>query len=51
MLLLAVLDVGAMADDDAYARLDAWARARGIEPVGERTEKVPRRADGGADPG
>jgi poly(A) polymerase len=33
-LLEARLDEGPIARDDAYARLAAWARARGIEPTG-----------------
>jgi poly(A) polymerase len=30
------LDEGPLPQDDAYARLDEWARAEGIEPAGER---------------
>jgi poly(A) polymerase len=30
------LDEGPMDEDDAFARLDGWARERGIEPAGER---------------
>jgi poly(A) polymerase len=33
-LLEVRLDEGPIAEDDAYARLEAWARERGIEPVG-----------------
>jgi poly(A) polymerase len=33
-LLEARLDEGPIDDADAYARLGAWARERGIEPVG-----------------
>jgi poly(A) polymerase len=33
-LLDARLDEGPIGEDDAYARLDAWARDRGIEPGG-----------------
>ena len=28
------LDEGPMSEDDAYARLDAWARERGVTPAG-----------------
>jgi poly(A) polymerase len=35
-LLEARLDEGPIHPDDAYARLDAWARAQGIEPKGTR---------------
>jgi poly(A) polymerase len=35
-LLEARLDEGPIGADDAYARLDAWARRRGIEPRGTR---------------
>jgi poly(A) polymerase len=35
-LLEARLDEGPIDPEDAYARLDAWARARGIEPTGTR---------------
>ena len=34
------LDEGPLGEEEAYRRLDAWARARGIEPRGE---KVPKR--------
>ncbi|MFN8034771.1 MAG: CCA tRNA nucleotidyltransferase [Acidimicrobiia bacterium] len=34
-LLEVRLDEGPIGPDDAYTRLGAWARARGIEPVGE----------------
>jgi poly(A) polymerase len=33
-LLEARLDEGPIDEPDAYARLDTWARARGIEPAG-----------------
>ena len=33
-LLEVRLDEGPITDDEAYARLDAWARERGIEPAG-----------------
>jgi poly(A) polymerase len=33
-LLEARLDEGPISEDDAYARLDAWAREQGIEPAG-----------------
>jgi poly(A) polymerase len=33
-LLEARLDEGPMTDDEAYARLDAWAREQGIAPAG-----------------
>ncbi len=39
-LLEARLDEGPIAPDDAYARLDAWARARGVTPSGKRVEPV-----------
>lgn len=31
------LEEGLVGSEEAYARLDAWARARGIEPPGEKT--------------
>jgi hypothetical protein len=34
VLLEARLDEGPIERDDAYARLDAWARQQGIEPRG-----------------
>jgi len=37
-LLEARLDEGPIAPDDAFARLDAWARGRGIVPTGETGE-------------
>jgi poly(A) polymerase len=40
VLLEARLDEGPLDDGDAFARLDAWARARGIQPSGERVERV-----------
>jgi len=38
-LLDARLDEGPIEPADAYARLDAWARARGIEPAGSAPER------------
>jgi len=37
------LDEGPLSEDAAYAALDAWARERGIEPVGERSPPKPRK--------
>ena len=37
------LDEGPVSEDDAYEALDAWARERGIEPVGERRPPKPRK--------
>jgi poly(A) polymerase len=37
-LLEARLDVGPIDEADAFARLDAWARERGIKPTGVATE-------------
>jgi poly(A) polymerase len=34
LLLEARLDEGPLSEDDAYARLDAWARERGVTPAG-----------------
>jgi poly(A) polymerase len=39
------LEEGELGEDEAYGRLDAWARARGIAPVGRRIAKT---AKGGA---
>ncbi|HYO60330.1 MAG TPA: CCA tRNA nucleotidyltransferase [Actinomycetota bacterium] len=42
------LDEGPLSQDDAFARLDAWARSKGIEPAGEKApprEKKPPAAD------
>jgi poly(A) polymerase len=36
------LDDGVIGEDEAYARLDAWARDNGIEPAGERIAPKPR---------
>jgi poly(A) polymerase len=36
------LDDGVIGEDEAYARLDAWARENGIEPAGERIAPKPR---------
>jgi poly(A) polymerase len=33
-LLEARLDEGPISEDDAYTRLDDWAREQGIEPAG-----------------
>ena len=37
------LDEGPLDEDAAYEALDAWARSRGIEPVGERRPPKPRK--------
>jgi poly(A) polymerase len=39
-LLEARLDEGPIEPADAYARLDAWARARGLEPAGSAPESA-----------
>jgi len=40
------LDEGLLGEDEAYARLDQWARARNIEPVGERTAPKAKKSSG-----
>jgi poly(A) polymerase len=37
------LDEGQLDDDEAYRRLDEWARAKGIEPAGERVAPKPKK--------
>jgi poly(A) polymerase len=37
------LDEGPVGSDEAYERLAAWARDRGIEPVGEKVPPKPRK--------
>ncbi|HEX5614537.1 MAG TPA: CCA tRNA nucleotidyltransferase, partial [Acidimicrobiia bacterium] len=44
MLLEVRLDEGPITDDEAYERLDAWARSRDLDPAGARVEKGARRA-------
>ena len=39
------LDEGLLGEDEAYERLDAWARDRGIEPAGKRVATKPRKAE------
>ncbi|MGH2730681.1 MAG: CCA tRNA nucleotidyltransferase [Actinomycetota bacterium] len=40
-LLEARLEEGPLGEDEAYRRLDAWARAKGIDPSGERRPPKP----------
>jgi poly(A) polymerase len=42
-LLEVRLDEGEIGEDAAYDRLDAWARERGLEPVGTRVPPKPRK--------
>lgn len=44
MLLEARLEEGPLGTDEAFRRLDVWARDRGIEPAGERVEPKPRKS-------
>jgi poly(A) polymerase len=37
------LDEGIVGEDEAYRRLDAWAREQGIEPAGERVAPKPKK--------
>lgn len=37
------LERGPLPEDEAYSRLDAWARDRGIEPTGERRPAKPKK--------
>jgi poly(A) polymerase len=37
------LEDGPLGEDEVYSRLDAWARGRGIEPVGEKRPPKPKR--------
>lgn len=39
------LDEGEVGEEVAFARLDEWARARGIVPAGERRPKKPKKKD------
>jgi poly(A) polymerase len=43
------LDEGPLDEEVAYERLATWARTRGIEPVGARVAKQPRRDSSDAD--
>ena len=43
-LLEVRLDEGEVSEDDAYAKLDEWARAEGIDPAGARVPKKEKRA-------
>jgi poly(A) polymerase len=45
MLLEARLEEGPLGTDEAFRRLDAWARDRGIEPIGERVEPKPKKEE------
>jgi poly(A) polymerase len=42
------MDEGPLPPDDAYKRLDDWARARGITPAGEKVPPRPKKPAGGA---
>ena len=44
-LLEVRLDEGPLGEDEAFARLDAWARARGIEPAGVRRPAKPKKKE------
>ncbi|MDP9067680.1 MAG: CCA tRNA nucleotidyltransferase [Actinomycetota bacterium] len=44
-LLDARVDDGPLGEEEAYRRLDGWARARGIDPVGERIPPKEKKAD------
>ena len=39
------LDDGLLGEEEAYARLDAWARERGVEPAGERVPPKEKKKD------
>lgn len=39
------LDDGLLGEDEAYARLDAWARERGIEPAGKKVSPKPKKKE------
>ena len=41
------MEEGPLGEDEAFRRLDAWGRARGIEPTGERRPPTPKRSSGG----
>lgn len=38
------LEEGELGENEAYARLDAWAREQGIEPAGERVAPKPKKS-------
>ncbi len=40
------LDEGLLGEDEAYARLEKWARERGIAPAGERVSPKPKKGSG-----
>jgi poly(A) polymerase len=44
-LLDARVEDGPLGEDEAYRRLDGWARDRGIEPVGERVPPKEKKKD------
>jgi poly(A) polymerase len=37
------LEEGPLGEDEAYARLDAWARAKGIDPPGDKRPPRPKK--------
>ena len=43
------LDEGVLGEDEAYRRLDAWAREQGIDPVGKRVASKPKKKSSGSD--
>jgi poly(A) polymerase len=47
MLLEVRLEEGPLGTDEAFRRLDKWARERGIEPAGERVEPKPKKEESG----
>ena len=47
MLLEMRLEEGPLGTDEAFRRLDKWARERGIEPAGERVEPKPKKEESG----
>ncbi|MQA99553.1 MAG: CCA tRNA nucleotidyltransferase [Actinobacteria bacterium] len=42
-LLEVRLEEGPLGEDEAYSRLDAWARERGIEPAGDKRPAKPKK--------
>jgi poly(A) polymerase len=40
------MEEGPLGEDEAFRRLDAWARARGIDPAGERVPPAPKKSSG-----
>ena len=38
------MEEGPLGEDEAFRRLDAWGRARGIEPTGERRPPAPKKS-------